>query len=104
MEIHRDETNGDILLFFLKEEIKVVLSILKAIYSVSNLQFIKDEIEDIERELRPRLTMISHYHFCHNCSCEIDDRVGDNFIHYVSDTTDKWFHRCCPPLKEGRPE
>lgn len=100
MEIHRQETDGATLLFFPKEELKVALSVLKAIYSVSRLTFVREAIEDIERELRPRLTLVSHYHYCHNCACEIDDRVGDNFIHYTSDTDDKWFHRYCKPLKE----
>jgi hypothetical protein len=103
MKINIDQTRG-LLIHFPPPELRVALSVLKALYTVSKASFIKSAIEEVEMMLRPRLTLVSHYHYCHNCQMEIDDRVGDNFIHYTSETDDKWFHRYCTPLKENRPE
>lgn len=102
MQIKR-ETNGAILFQFPRVELKVALSILKAIYTVSKVSFIKECIDDLEIELRPRLTLVSHFHYCKKCVGEINDCVGDNFIHYTNDDQDHWRHRVCPPLKPNRP-
>jgi hypothetical protein len=97
-------TDGTVKLTFPKSELAVALSVLRAIYTVSKFGFIKDAIEDIEVMMRPKLTLFSHYHFCSKCFMEIDDRVGDNFIHITTDNDDKYVHRTCPVLKENRPE
>lgn len=103
MEIQYKSGIG-ILFLFPKCEFKVALGILKAIYNLSPLSFIKEAISDLEIELRPKLTIISHFHYCTKCAREIDDRVGDNFIHYTSRNKDDWKHKVCPPLKQNTPE
>jgi hypothetical protein len=103
MQINRG-TNGEILLFFPKSEKLAALQILKALYTVSKLSFIRECIEDIEVEMRPKLTLVSHFHYCKSCCMEIDDRVGDNFIKITHDGDTLWVHRNCPPLKDVRPE
>ena len=91
-------------LYFPVSELKFALAILKSIYAVAKLPFVKEAIDDITDDLLPRkIPFVSRYHVCENCTREIDEKVGDNFIHYQSETTDKWFHRTCPPLKENRP-
>jgi len=98
MEIQYHQGVG-ILLLFPKTEFKVALGILKAIYTISKLSFVKEAIDDLESDLRPRLTMVSHFHYCKQCCMEIDDRIGDNFIH-ITGVRDEWKHRCCPQLKQ----
>lgn len=90
-------------LYFPKIELKVALSILKAIYSIQKLSFVKAAIDDLERDLQPSPPVSSHFHFCEECKCEIDDRVGDNFIHYKNGENERWTHHVCPKLKETRP-
>jgi len=99
MEIRRLES-GATILAFQPSELKIALGILKAIYTCSKLSFVKEAIDDIETELRPRLTLVSHFHFCNFCCLEIDDRVGDNFIHYINGDKNYWRHRFCPTLKQ----
>lgn len=92
-----------LLIHFPQDELRVALQVLKALYTVTHLTFIREAIEDVEVALRPRLTLVSHYHFCEKCFTEINDAVGDNFVHYVDDKTDKWKHKICPSLKPVRP-
>lgn len=102
MKIER--LNGDTILFFPKIEIRIALLVLKALYKGCQMSFIREAIEDMEAEIQPKLTLVSHFHFCKSCTMEIDDRVGDNFIKITNDGDTLWVHRNCPPLKEGRPE
>jgi hypothetical protein len=104
MEIHWKEMSGAILIVFPRKEVNVALQVLKGLNNVFKLSFIKEAIDDIEASLRPKLTLVSHFHYCQKCTCEIDDRVGDNFLHMITEKDDKWIHRSCPPLKEVRPE
>ena len=88
-----------IALYFPVIELKVALGILKAIYTISKLPFVKEAIDDLEDDLLPRkIPMVSHFHYCSKCLREIDDLVGDNFIHIIHGD-DKWIHRKCPPTK-----
>jgi len=103
MQIEYDKNMG-LRLYFPKIELKVALGILKAIYALQKLSFVKEAIDDLEIDLRPRLTMVSHYHFCLECMREIDDRDGgDNYYHYENGVNNGWKHRECPPFKESRP-
>lgn len=102
MKINIDQTRG-LLIHFPPNELRVALSVLRALYTVSKASFIQEAIEEVEMMLRPRLTLVSHYHFCSRCKCEINDQVGDNFLHIITSTDDKWVHRTCPLLKEVRP-
>lgn len=102
MKINIDQTRG-LLIHFPPPELRVALSVLKALYTVSKASFIKEAIEEVEMMLRPRLTLISHFHYCFKCFCEVDDTKA-NAIHLVTDNDDKWTHRDCPKLKPNRPE
>lgn len=102
MEVHRLES-GATIIAFPPQENRVALSVLKALYQVTRLTFIREAIEDLDRELTPKLRLVSHFHYCNKCQCEIDDRVGDNFIHIQTPKDDVWVHRNCIPLKENRP-
>lgn len=102
MKINFDPMRG-LLIHFPPNELRVALQVLKALYTVSKASFIKSAIEEVEMMLRPRLTLVSHYHYCHSCKMEIDDRVGDNFLHLITDNDDKWVHRVCRILKPNRP-
>jgi hypothetical protein len=103
MKIQYRQGKG-IALYFPVSELKVALGILKAIYTIAKLPFVKEAIDDLEDDLLPRkLPFVNHHHFCESCFTEIDDRVGDNFVHYTSDKADKWKHKICPSLKQGRP-
>jgi len=102
MQIQFHKTQG-LLIHFPLTELELARTVLRNLYATTKAQIIMDLIKTINLYLQPKLTLVSHFHFCHNCQMEIDDRVGDNFIHYTSDTDDKWFHRYCKPLKEDRP-
>lgn len=99
------EKNVGVSLTFNANELKFALVILKAIHKAigEGEGFIKDAIDDIESDMRPKLTLISHYHYCSRCFCELDDRTS-NAIHLTTDNDDKWVHRDCPELKPNRPE
>ncbi len=95
--------NNVIIISFPPNEMNIAVQIMKAMSSLQDLKFLRDAIEECEKRMRPRLTLVSHFHYCNKCACEIDDRVGDNFIHITTDTKDIYVHRTCPPLKENRP-
>jgi hypothetical protein len=92
-----------IALYFPVCELKVALGILKAIYTISKLAFVKEAIDDLEDDLLTRkIPMVIHYHSCFKCFCEVDD-TKENAIHLVTPNDDKWAHRRCPDLKPNRP-
>lgn len=100
MQINYQQGKG-IGLLFPVNELKVALGILKAIYTISKLSFVKEAIDDLEDDLLPRkLPFVNHFHFCEECFMEINDMVGDNFVHYTKGNKSWWKHRFCPPLKE----
>lgn len=101
MRINLDQTRG-LLIHFPPNELRVALSVLMALYTVSKASFIREAIEEIKMMLRPRLTLVSHNHLCESCFRMVDDQ-GDNAIH-MTGIVDKWKHRNCLPLKQDRPD
>lgn len=103
MRVQYDKNVGVTMTFNI-QELKFALAVLRAIHKAvgGGEGFIQDVIEDIEADMRPRLTLVNHYHCCARCYCEVDDR-SDNAIHFTSDGDDKWIHRSCPELKKERP-
>ena len=96
-----DKANGNefaLAIGFRKEELKFALNVLKGINSVVKLSFIQEAIEDIEVSLRPRLTLVTHYHLCSGCCREVDDR-DPNTLKIGKDDDITYKHRVCPPLK-----
>jgi hypothetical protein len=97
MHINFDKQVG-VAIFFPVSELKFAVSVLKGINAVAKLSFIREAIEDIEASMRPRLTLVTHYHLCSCCYRELDDRDPDTLkIGRDDDITYK--HRICPPLK-----
>ena len=95
--------NGGVLLVFPQGELKVALSVLKALNKVSPLPFIGQAISDIEADMQPKqLPMVNYHHVCHKCFRDLDERDKDS-IHFINGDDEKWFHRDCPPLKDNRP-
>ncbi len=92
------DTNA-VSLQFKPSEVRAVISILKVILDQVEIDYIRQAVNELEGRIRPRLTLVSHFHYCNQCACEIDDRVGDNFIHIVTEEKDIYVHRNCPPLK-----
>ena len=102
MKIQYRQGKG-IALYFPVSELKVALGILKAIYTISKLEFVHEAIKDLEDDLLPRkLPMINYFHLCCSCYRELDERDPDS-LHIVTETDDVYKHRNCPPLKENRP-
>jgi len=91
-----------ISLFFPVSELKVALSILRALYTVSKLDFVMRAIIDIEEDLKPKLLpLVSHNHLCESCFRMVSDQE-DNVVH-LTGTVDKWKHKICKDLKKNRP-
>lgn len=101
MKIER--LNGDTIIFFPKIEIKIAYYVIKALYTVFKLQFIKDCLEDMEVEMQPKLTMVVHNHLCEKCFTMVNDK-SENCLKITHDGDIKYVHNVCPSLKEGRPE
>ena len=103
MKILYDKEQG-IALSFPPKEFKFALLILKAIYKAAPLDFVKTCIDDMEKDMAPKLLpMINYFHTCHKCFCEIDER-SDNALHLTTEKDDKWIHKQCPTLKKDRPK
>lgn len=83
-------------------EIKFALQLLKALQSVIGAGFIREAIEDIEYDLKPKLIpFINYHHICNKCFMMIDERK-DSFIHHTGGK-DVWIHQVCKELKTNRP-
>lgn len=100
--------NGGVLLVFLQSEMKVALSVLKALNKVSPLHFIGQAINDIEADMQPKqLPMVNHFHCCEHCFMMLDDRDQNSFnmtMRAIDGTeTSKWVHYKCPELKLKQP-
>lgn len=98
MKIIVSDSNA-VSLQFLPSEIHAVISLLKIILDQVELPYVREAVNELQSRIRPKLKLISHFRYCNKCACEIDDRVGDNFIHIVSEEKDIYVHRNCPPLK-----
>lgn len=83
-------------------EFGAAVHILKAVYKVSKLAFIREAIEDIESDLAPRLPMVNYFHCCQKCFRMLDERE-DNTICITKDGDMKWKHKNCLPINPNRP-
>lgn len=97
-----------VLLVFPHSEMKVALSILKALYKMSPEHFIGQAISDIEADLQPKqLPIVNHQHICEHCFMMLDDRDSNSFNMTTraidGKETSKWVHYKCPELKSKRP-
>jgi len=101
MKILIADTNA-VSLQFQPAEMRVAINLLKIILSQVNVAYIREAIEELESRLRPKLTLVSHFHLCESCFRMVDDHE-ENAIHLTGEV-DKWKHRNCPPLKPNRPE
>jgi hypothetical protein len=93
-----------VILVFPNEEMQAVLQILKAMYKVTQYHFIGQAISDIEADLQPKkLPVVNHFHLCHHCCRELDDRDPNSFLmttlNLKGGQEAKWIHYQCKPLK-----
>lgn len=101
MRIHY-EKGVLIALTFPPNEWKVAVAVLKAIYKVQPFDWIRQAFTEIEGDNTPKqIPFTLSTRICEKCFCEIDIKT-DNAVHYTGDQ-DKWVHRTCPTLKDGRP-
>ena len=101
MQIRRG-MNGETILYFPGNELKAVLAILRAMYTVTKLPFILECIEDMEVELRPKITLVVHNHLCSECCMMVDDK-SENSLRIERDGDITWRHKQCQELKKNRP-
>lgn len=102
MRIQIDQVRG-LLIHFPLPELRVALSVLRALYTVSKASFIREAIEEVEMMLRPKaLPFVNYFHWCELCGRDLDEREA-NTMHYMSGDKDYWRHKTCPPLKDKRP-
>lgn len=97
-----------VILIFPQNERQTALGVLKAIYKVQPVDFIKEAISDIEAELRPKqLPLVNHQHICEHCFMMLDGRDPNSFLMTTRSIdgkeTSKYVHYKCPELKLKRP-
>ncbi len=51
----------------------------------------------------PKLILISNFHICEKCFCELDVRKDAYHVRTNPSGVMSWTHQICPPLKENRP-
>lgn len=102
MKIGVDPNNG-VLIHFQPTEMRVALSLLNALYTVTNADFIKNAIDEIEDCMKPKLLPFTNYqHLCHKCFMMVDEK-SDNALKMTKDGDVTWRHKLCQDLKKNRP-
>lgn len=102
MKILYDKEQG-VALSFPPKEFKFALLILKAIYKAAPLDFVKTCIDDMEKDMAPKLLpMINYFHWCESCGRDIDER-SENTMRFQKNDDVKWRCRVCKPLNPKRP-
>jgi hypothetical protein len=92
-----------VIILFPQSERHVALAVLKALYTATGQEFIKEAIKSIEEDLKPKaLPFINYWHWCTGCGRDLDER-DENAISITKDGDTSWKHRECPPLKKDRP-
>jgi hypothetical protein len=96
--------NGETILYFPKIELGVVYQILKALYAIYkrqffNADFIKECTDDMEAEMRPRLTMVVENHLCEKCFTFFNSK-DENSLKIDRDGDVTWRHKVCPEQKK----
>lgn len=90
------EKGNAIALGFPLKEFQIALHILRAMYKATKLDFIREAIADIERDMAPKLTIVNYYHLCQHCFKDLDERE-DNAICITKNGDQKWKHKFCIP-------
>lgn len=97
------EKSQGVKIQFSPSELNIALLVLKAIYRGTDAEFIKDVIDDIEEDLKPKpLPMINYWHCCVKCTRSIDERE-ENTMRITRDGDTLWQCRVCEPFKQNRP-
>ncbi len=92
MKILYNRTFG-VSLVFAPHETKAALVFLRVMYKLINADFIREGIEEIEKDLRPVLTYNNRYHICEVCCKEIDTAKD----HHINDNG--WKHQKCATMR-----
>lgn len=108
MQIRYQKEVG-VMMYFAQSEIRVALQILRAMYKLTQIDFIQEAIVGIEADMQPkRVQMVNHFHICEHCFMEIDDRDPNAYKMTTRDLkgeeNSKWIHYVCKTLKDNRPE
>lgn len=102
MKILYDKEQG-VALSFPPKEFKFALLILKAIYRAAPMDFVKTCIDDMEKDMAPKLLpMINYKHLCESCYRIIDER-DENTMRFQKNDDVKYKCRVCKPLRKDRP-
>ena len=96
--------NRGVLMAFEMSEVKMALVILKSIHYHNPGQFLKDVINDIEKDTVPKLPHVIPYHMCEHCKMMMDAKDPNSFLMTTRDLagkeTSKWIHYVCKELKQ----
>lgn len=107
MIIHYDKGLA-IVMGFPKMEFHVVLQILKALHKVNPQDFIKQAIDDVENDMKPKILSFENNHLCEHCKMMMKSGDSNNFLMTTRDLegkeVSKWIHYQCPQLKNERPD
>jgi hypothetical protein len=102
VQIRYVKGEGVALAFSLKE-LPFAVGILQGIYKMCGANFIKEAIDDIENDLKPKkVALVVHNHLCEKCFTMVNGK-DENSLKMVRDGDVTWRHKKCPTLKKNRP-
>lgn len=109
MKIYFHKKDG-VAIGFDASEINTAQATLRGLYNATQNDFIKQAIDDIEKEFAPevpKLPHINYFHICQHCFRDLDSRDPNSYSMTTRDLKGKedtkWIHYCCKPLKQNRP-
>lgn len=97
-----------VILLFPQSEMNVALAVLKALYTATGQEFLKQAISDLEELLKPKqVTHKNYFHICRHCVTEMDERNPNAYLMTTKSLTGEedsyWIHYICKELKKDRP-
>ena len=102
--IIKHESGKAIGLGFPVTEFKTALYILKALYKATSLGFIREAIEDLEEDMKPKAITFVSDHMCEHCKMMMNVKDPNCFNMITRDLEgkeeSKWIHYQCPVLKQ----
>ena len=90
-------------IFFTLGEITFATKVLEGIYKATGLDFVKEAMDDITRDmLPPKLELVVHNHLCQKCFRMVNDK-DENSLKVIHDGDIMYQHKKCKELKSDRP-
>jgi hypothetical protein len=98
--------NEFLKLTFTADELLIGYNILLNLHAKTPSKDLATMIKAMEDKLfpKPKLILISHFHLCVKCFCELDIRKDAYHVRTSNTGSIEWSHQFCPILKEARPE